>query len=224
MSICAGDHVSSERRGRGVSPGYKKPALCVHSPCAPASIQEVPLSFQLHRIPHVAALLLLAPLASTGPQAPAKPRDLHTAQTRLSVQGEPSREITIDETLLCACFLGEQPGLHGTTSFFFKPGPCLCKMLAKFSFYPAPCFPHSYSQPSSLISLVLVNLSKPHILLHPSRGGGRQLLCPGMWWVSDAGCVASPMPDVCPHLKSSKGKEKKGQGEFYLHISWHKWA
>lgn len=113
MSICVGDHVSSDGTGRGVSPGHEQPALFIHGPCTPASIQEVPLAFQLHRVPHVAALLLLAPPASTGSWAPAKPWDLHAAQTCLPVQGERAGEITADRTLLCACFLGEQPNLHG---------------------------------------------------------------------------------------------------------------
>ena len=113
MSICIEDQVSSDGRGRGVSPGHEQPVLFIHGSCAPASIQEAPLSFQLYCVPHVAALLLLAPPASAGAWAPAKPWDLHTAQTHLPVQGEPSGEITTDQTLLCAFFLGDQPNLHG---------------------------------------------------------------------------------------------------------------
>lgn len=149
MSIYVGDHVSSDSRGKGVSPGYENPALCIHGPCTPASIQEPPPSFQLHRVPHVAALLLLAPPASPGSQASAKPRDLHTAQTCLPVQGEPSGKITADQTLLCACFLGEQSNLHGksTAASFLKPGPHSCKLWAKFSFYPGPASPTATPNP-----------------------------------------------------------------------------
>lgn len=42
-----------------------------------------------------------------------------------------------------------------------------------------------------------------HSSIH--RGGERQLLCLGLW----ASGVASPMPDVCPHLRSSRGQKRK---------------
>lgn len=149
-------------------------------PAPPARVQEASLSFHLRGVPDVAALLLLAPLVSMGAWAPAKPQDLHAAPS------ESAGEINADQTLPCSCFLGEQPNLHGEySSFSSEPQPCLL-LLGKFSFYPAPFCPHSDSQPSSLISPVLVNLAKPDVLLHPRRGGeggGRQLLCPRTWWV-----------------------------------------
>lgn len=139
--------------GRGVSPGHEQPAVFIHGPCTPASIQEAPLAFQLHRVPHVAALLLLAPPASTGSWAPAKPWDLHAAQTCLSVQGERAGEITADRTLLCACFLGEQPNLHGKYNLLLlKARALLVQAVGQIQLLssPAPAFPTATPSPHPL--------------------------------------------------------------------------
>lgn len=121
-----------------------------------------------------------------------------------------------------AFVLGSNPTcMVRRTSFSLKPGPqASCLPNSAFIYTPAP----PTATPNPHPSVVLVDLSKPYLLLHSSRRQGTQLLCPGMWWVNYAGCVASPMPDECPHLRSLMGQEEKAQGEFYLHISWHKWA
>lgn len=104
-------------------------------PAPPARVQEASLSFHLRGVPDVAALLLLAPLVSTGAWAPAKPRDLHAAPS------ESAGEINADQTLPCSCFLGEQPNLHGEySSFSSEPRPRSC-CWASSAFIQLPSVP-----------------------------------------------------------------------------------
>lgn len=130
-------------------------------------------------------------------------------------------EVIADQTPLCTCFLGEQPNLLGKYNLLhLKARAPLVQAVGQSAFIHPPAFPTATPIPHpSYLWFWLICQSHIYSFIQAEEEEGGSCSAQGR-----GGQMMLVMPNVSLRFRSSRGKENKARSEFYLHISWHKWA